>query len=381
MNDIRFFFTSYHYEIREQLDAFTKENRDLLEIERPDVEAHAIEVARKLGDAKLLELVIPAAFGGRFETIDARALCMARERLSYSSSLADLMFGMQGLGSYSITLAGSSELKSRYLPGVARGELVAGFAITEPDAGSDVGSMKTTAKQDGDSYILNGKKRFISNAGIASFYTMFARTGEGNRGITAFVVDADTPGLSVSEKMKMISAHPIGELTFSDCRVSSKQMLGEPGEGFKLAMRTLDTFRASVGAAALGLGSRALDEAVRYAKSRFQFGKALSEFQSTQFKLAEMATELDAARLLVYRAAWLQDSGATRITREAAMAKLFSSHAAQHAIDEAVQIHGGNGLIHGSMTERLYRDVRAMRIYEGTSEIQKLVIANQLLKE
>jgi acyl-CoA dehydrogenase len=381
MIENRFFFEKQHSDIREQLIAFRTAHKDKLEEEREDEEAHSLEVVRELGTAKLLELVVPASHGGRFEKLDVRSLCLAREYLCYTSSLADLMFGMQGLGSYPITLAGSSDLRSKYLPAVARGELVAGFAITEPEAGSDVGSLQTTATRDGDSYLLNGTKRFISNAGVADFYTVFARTGEGNRGITAFVVDAETAGFSISKRLKMISPHPIGEVSFTDCRVSSRQILGEPGEGFKLAMRTLDTFRASVGAAALGLGSRALDEGVSYAKRRKQFGRSLSEFQATQFKLAEMATELDAARLLVYRAAWLQDSGATRITREAAMAKLYATEAAQRAIDQSLQIHGGNGLVHGSVTERLYRSIRATRIYEGTSEIQKLVIAGQLLKE
>jgi len=309
-----------------------------------------------------------------------RSLCLTRERLCYRSGLADLMFAMQGLGSYAITLAGTDELKQKYLPKVASGEFIAAFAITEPNAGSDTGSMQTTATKDGDDYIINGAKRFISNAGIADFYTLFAKTDPtaGNKGVSAFVLDANTPGLTI-KKLKLISAHPIGELEFNNCRISSSQMLGLPGEGFKLAMRTLDTFRASVGAMALGMGTRALDEAINYARKRILFNKPLTEFQAIQFKLAEMATELDAARLLVYRAAWLKDQGQV-ITRQAAMAKLFATESAQRAIDEAIQIHGGSGLIHGAITERLYREIRATRIYEGTSEIQKIVIANQLLK-
>ncbi|KAF0219041.1 MAG: abmD, partial [bacterium] len=309
-----------------------------------------------------------------------RSLCLARERLCYMSGLADLMFAMQGLGSYAITLAGTNQLKQKYLPKVASGEFIAAFAITEPNAGSDTGSMQTTATKDGDDYIINGAKRFISNAGIAHFYTLFAKTDRaaGNKGVTAFVLDANTPGLTI-KKLKLISPHPIGELEFNNCRIPSKQMLGLPGEGFKLAMRVLDTFRASVGAMALGMGTRALDEAINYARTRILFNKPLTEFQAIQFKLAEIATELEGARLLVYRAAWLKDQGEV-ITRQAAMAKLFATESAQHAIDEAVQIHGGNGLIHGAITERLYREIRATRIYEGTSEIQKIVIANQLLK-
>jgi alkylation response protein AidB-like acyl-CoA dehydrogenase len=296
------------------------------------------------------------------------------------SGLADLMFAMQGLGSYAITLAGSDELKQKYLPKVANGEFIAAFAITEPYAGSDTGSMKTIATKDGDDFIINGSKRFISNAGIASFYTLFAKTdpNAGNKGVSAFILDADTPGLTI-KKLKLISPHPIGELEFNNCRISSKQMLGLEGEGFKLAMRVLDTFRASVGAMALGMGTRALDESINYAKGRELFNKPLASFQATQFKLAEIATELEAARLLVYRAAWLKDHG-TGITKEAAMAKLFATESAQRAIDQAIQIHGGAGLIHGAITERLYREIRATRIYEGTSEIQKIVISNQLLK-
>lgn len=377
----QFFFSEVHEQLRTELDQFTTNERALLEGEREDERAHAKEIIKALAQAHLLELVVPQAYGGRFENVDARALCMARERISYASSLADLMFAMQGLGSFAISLAGSEQQKTHYLPKVASGEMIAAFAITEPEAGSDASGMQTIATPDGEGYRLNGSKLFISNVGIANFYTVFAKTdvNAGNRGITAFVVDADQPGFRVVQELKMISPHPIGEIAFEDCYLSPDRMLGNAGEGFKLAMRTLDTFRASVGALALGLGTRALDEAIAFAKSRVQFGKPLSEFQATQFKLADMATELDAARLLVYRAAWLKDSGA-RITREAAMAKLFATEAAQRAIDEAVQIFGGRGLVHGTITERLYRDVRATRIYEGTSEIQRLIIGAQLLK-
>jgi len=378
--DNQFFFDSHHQELQEKLATFTSEHSNLLDIEQEDEDQHALDTIKALAKAELLKLVVPASFGGRFETPDVRSLCLTRERLCYRSGLADLMFAMQGLGSYAITLAGTDELKQKYLPKVASGEFIAAFAITEPNAGSDTGSMQTTATKDGDDYIINGAKRFISNAGIADFYTLFAKTDPtaGNKGVSAFVLDANTPGLTI-KKLKLISAHPIGELEFNNCRISSSQMLGLPGEGFKLAMRTLDTFRASVGAMALGMGTRALDEAINYARKRILFNKPLTEFQAIQFKLAEMATELDAARLLVYRAAWLKDQGQV-ITRQAAMAKLFATESAQRAIDEAIQIHGGSGLIHGAITERLYREIRATRIYEGTSEIQKIVIANQLLK-
>ncbi|MEW6731694.1 MAG: acyl-CoA dehydrogenase family protein [Acidobacteriota bacterium] len=388
IDDLPFFLTPQHSEIWRQLDEFCVAHAQLLEAERSDEEAHALEVVHALGAACLLELTVPAAYRSQSSqalqeanTLDVRALCLARERLAYASALADLMFAMQGLGSYPITLAGTNELKSRYLPGVAGGELVAAFAITEPSAGSDTAAMLTTAVRDGNNYILNGSKRFISNAGIANFYTIFAKTDPdiGHRGISAFVIDADTPGLQV-DRLQMISPHPIGELALNDCRIPVGQLLGTAGEGFKLAMRTLDTFRSSVGAAAVGLGTRARDEALHYARLRQQFGRPLSELQAIQFKLAEISTELEAARLLVYRAAWCKDNGKARVTREAAMAKLFATEAAQHAIDEAVQIHGGSGLVRGAVTERLYRDIRAMRIYEGTSEIQKLVIASQLLQ-
>lgn len=378
--DNKFFFDSYHNELNERLLAFTAEHRALLDIDREDDKAHSLEIMAELAKAGFLKLVVPGSYGGEFENLDARSLCLARERLCYMSGLADLMFAMQGLGSYGISLAGTEEQKQKYLPKVARGEYIAAFAITEPNAGSDTGSMQTTAIEDGDSFIINGAKRFISNAGIAHFYTLFAKTdpNAGNKGVSAFILDANTPGITIKPQ-QLIAPHPIGELEFKDCRIAKSQILGLPGEGFKLAMRVLDTFRASVGAMALGMGTRALDEAISYAKTRIQFKKPLSDLQVTQFKLAEIAMELDAARLLVYRAAWLKDQG-ERITREAAMAKLFATESAQRAIDQSVQIHGGSGLIKGSITERLYREIRATRIYEGTSEIQKLVIASQILK-
>lgn len=377
------FFADYHEGIRQELDTFITTHKILIEDERADEDAHSLEVMAALAEAKLLNLVVDGAYGGRFDKLDVRALCLARERLAYGSALADLMFAMQGLGSYAISLAGSEATKQHYLPGVATGKLVAAFALTEPEAGSDTSGMQTTAVADGDSYIINGQKCFISNVGIAHFYTVFAKTdmSAGNRGISAFVVDADNPGFSVTKRLRMTSPHPIGEISFTDCRVSATKMLGAPNTGFKLAMRALDTFRSSVGAMALGLGSRALDEALNYARTRIQFKRPLSDFQAIQFKLADMALDLDAARLLVYRAAWLKDQGAERITKEAAMAKLFATEAAQRAIDEAIQIHGGRGLIHGAITERLYRDIRSTRIYEGTSEIQRLVIAGQLLAQ
>jgi acyl-CoA dehydrogenase len=313
---------------------------------------------------------------------DVRALCLIREHLSYESSLADLMFAMQGLGSYPITFAGSDALKRRFLPRVRSGEAIAAFAITEPEAGSDVGAIQTTARRHGSDYVLDGVKTFISNAGLADFYTVFAKTDPnmGTKGISAFVVERDAPGFLVEERIELIAPHPIGRIRFDDCRVPAENLVGTEGSGFKIAMATLDTFRPSVGAAACGLAWRALDEAVSYSRRRVQFGKPIAEYQATQMKLADMATELDAARLLVYRAAYKKDSGAERITMEAAMAKLYATESAQRIIDAAVQIHGGAGVVRGSVVEHLYRDVRALRIYEGTSEIQKLIIAGQLLK-
>jgi acyl-CoA dehydrogenase len=264
------------------------------------------------------------------------------------------------------------------------GQAVAAFALTEPDAGSDIAALTTSARREDDTYIINGRKRFISNAGVADFYTVFARTGtrsDARAEISPFIVSARMPGFSVVERTDMMASHPIGELEFKDCRVPAEDMIGKEGDGLRLALQTLDVFRASVGAAACGMARRALDESVNYAKSRAQFGKKLAEHQLIQGKLADMATELDAARLLVYRAAYLKDAGDERSTRQASEAKLFATETAARIIDQAVQIHGGSGLVRGEVVERLYRDVRALRIYEGTSEIQKLIIASQLLKE
>jgi acyl-CoA dehydrogenase len=333
-----------------------------------------------LAKADLLRYAI-AAPGGR---ISVRSLCLIRESLAYSSALADMAFVMQGLGTYPLSLAAPEHVRDFWLARAQSGQAVAAFALTEAEAGSDVAAIKTTARRDGDAYVIEGRKRFISNAGLADFYTVFARTGtraDGRAELSAFVVGARMPGFRVRERTRMIAAHPIGEIEFQGCRVPSEDMVGREGDGFRLAMQTLDTFRASVGAAACGMAGRALDEAITYAKDRRQFGRALSEHQLIQEKLADMMTELDAARLLVYRAAYLKDAGVARVTREASEAKLFATEAAGRIIDSALQIHGGSGLVSGSVVERLYRDVRALRIYEGTSEIQKLIIASQLLKD
>ncbi|HVA11620.1 MAG TPA: acyl-CoA dehydrogenase family protein, partial [Stellaceae bacterium] len=313
--------------------------------------------------------------------LDVRSLCLIRETLARFSGLADFAFAMQGLGSASISLYGSEPLKQRYLPPVCAGTQLAAFALTEPESGSDVAALRMAARDAGGHYILDGHKTFISNGGIAGHYVVFARTGEapGSKGLSAFVVDAGTPGFSIAERIQVIAPHPLATLAFDECRVSKAQRLGAPGEGFKIAMATLDIFRATVGAAALGFARRALDEALRRVCEREAFGKRLAEFQATQLRLAEMATEIDAAALLVYRAAWTRDCVASRVTREAAIAKMYATEAAQRVIDGAVQLFGGLGVVCGVPVERLYREIRALRIYEGTTEIQKLVIAAQLL--
>jgi acyl-CoA dehydrogenase len=343
-----------------------------------DIEDLARHFVNLLASAGLLNYAVGES------KLDIRSLCLIRESLAYSSSLADLAFVMQGLGTYAIAQAAPDHVRDFWLSRAANGKAIAAFALTEPDAGSDVASIKTTARRDGETYVIDGRKRFISNAGIADVYTVFARTGtrdDGRATLSAFVVGAKMQGFSVVERTSLMAPHPIGEIAFNECRVPAEDMVGNEGDGFRLAMETLDTFRASVGAAACGMARRALDEAVNYASARRQFGRLLVEHQLVQEKLAGMVTELDAARLLVYRAAYARDTTAVRATREASEAKLFATEAAGRIIDNAVQIHGGAGLVRGSVVERLYRDVRALRIYEGTSEIQKLVIASQLLKE
>ena len=379
--------------IIDQLPFFTPEHRnlsqDLLKFVNLEIEPHAIE-ERDVDESARHYVGVMARAGvldysvAQEKKLDNRALCLIREGLAYSSSLADLAFVMQGLGTFAISQAARDHIREFWLGRAAGGKAIAAFALTEPDAGSDVAAIQTSAQLDGDAYVINGRKRFISNAGIADFYTVFARTGtrEGGRSaLSAFVVGAKVPGFTVVERTALMAPHPIGELAFENCRVPAEDMIGNEGDGFGLAMETLDTFRASVGAAACGMARRALDESVRYASTRKQFGRLLVEHQLVQEKLADMSTELDAARLLVYRAAYLKDTTSARVTREASQAKLYATEAAGRIVDSAVQIHGGTGLVRGSIVERLYRDVRALRIYEGTSEIQKIVIASQLLKE
>lgn len=347
------------------------------------VEKRAVRLAQDIGAAGFFNYTVANQFGGVRPAIQARDLCVIRQELARGDALADAMFAMQALGSYPITLVGSELQKRSYLPRVASGAAIAAFAITEPEAGSDAASMQTRAVRQGNKFLLHGTKRFISNAGIADFYVVFARTEsqENSQGVSAFVVDATASGLAVKEKIELLSPHPIGVIEFNHCSVGEHALLGNAGEGLKIAFATLDLLRCSVGAAAVGLARRALDEAIQYSKTRRQFGRAISEFQGIEFKLAEMATELEAAELLVYQAAWAHDCAADDAKLKSSMAKFYAAEAAQRIVDQALQIHGGSGLIAGSIMERLYRDVRALRIYEGTSEIQKLIIARELLKK
>lgn len=350
--------------------------------EHEDIDGDCRALARKMGEAGWLQNCVPAAYGGANETLDVRSLCLMRETLGYHSGLADFVFAMQGLGSGTISLFGSDAQKAEWLPKVASGEALAAFALTEPAAGSDVASLALEACSNGGSYVLNGEKTYISNGGIASFYVVYARTGEpGARGISAFLVPADTPGLSVAERIEVIAPHPLARLKFEDCRIPAPALIGEENAGFKYAMGTLDVFRSTVAAAALGFARRAMDEARSRAQSRELFDATLADMPVVQSQLAEMAIDIDASALLIYRGAWMKDSGVSRITREAAMSKYFATETAQTTIDKAVQIFGGLGVTRGSVPEALYRDIRALRIYEGASEVQKLIIARHIVSE
>jgi acyl-CoA dehydrogenase len=332
-----------------------------------------------LGRHGLLHLIAPEAAGAR---LDLRAVCLAREQLAARSAIADAVFAVQGLGAWPIATFGPPDLRRRYVEPARAGAAIGAFALTEPSAGSDVGALRASARRADDGYAIDGVKTLISNAAIADFFVVFASTepAAGKKGLSAFVVDRSTPGLRLTRTIPLIAPHPIGEIEFTNCRVPADRRLGAEGDGLRIALATLDTFRSTVGAAACGLAGRALREALSRVKAREQFGAPLSSFQATRFALAEMATDLDAARLLVYRAAWLHDTGAPRVTLEASMAKLHATEAAQRIVDRALQLHGGAGLERGAVVERLYREVRALRIYEGTSEIQHLVIAEQILR-
>ncbi len=348
--------------------------------ENPD--ATAKKLVDKLAGAGWLQYLVPASSGGVSEKLDTRAICLIREHLAYYSGLADFAFIMQGLGSGPITLFGNDKLKQEFLPAVIKGQNIAAFALTEPDAGSDVSAISTIASKQGEHYILNGEKTLISNGGIADFYVVFARTGEGEgtKGLSAFLVAADTPGLNTDERIQIIAPHPMGRLKFTDCKIPKDNLIGQPGEGFTIAMTTLDHFRPTVGAAALGMARRAFDEAVRHVKSRKMFGGRLADLQMTEAAIADMALDIDASAALVYRAAWARDTGRDSTKREASMAKLFATEAAQRVIDRAVQLFGGQGVVTGEPVETLYREVRALRIYEGASEIHKIIIAREYLK-
>jgi alkylation response protein AidB-like acyl-CoA dehydrogenase len=374
------FFGTEHRSLAPALDAWSR--AELPPLTEDDVDAACRARVAALGAAGWLRHCVPAQYGGASEQIDSRALCLVRETLAWHDGLADFAFAMQGLGSGSIALAGTDEQRSSVLPRVAQGTAIMAFALSEPAAGSDVAALGCTARRTAGGWQIDGEKAWISNGGIADFYTVFARTGEpgrSTRGISAFLVAAATPGLTIAERIVVTAPHPLARLSFEQCQVPGAALIGVEGEGFKLAMATLDIFRASVAAAALGFGQRALDEAITYARERPMFGAHLADLQLTRARLADMATALDAARLLTYRAAWLRDVQYARGTMEAAMAKMAATESAQQVIDAAVQLFGARGVQSGSVVERLYREIRALRIYEGATEVQKLVIARELL--
>ncbi|HEY0929537.1 MAG TPA: acyl-CoA dehydrogenase family protein [Gemmatimonas sp.] len=386
MGDTRYlawpFFESQHAQFAAALDVWATASLGHTAADH-DVDDACRRRVRALGEAGWLQHAVGGKqWGGAADVIDTRSICLARETLARHDGLADFAFAMQGLGSGAITLAGTDGQKSRYLPRVARGEAIAAFALSEPDSGSDAAALQCAARLNGAHYVLDGEKTWISNGGIADFYVVFARTGEapGARGISAFIVDADADGLEIAERIDVIAPHPLARLRFTGCRVPVEQRIGAAGEGFKLAMRTLDVFRTSVAAAALGFARRALDEALARVTTRKMFGGVLADLQLTQSSLAEMATTIDSAALLTYRAAWQRDQGQS-VTREAAMAKYVATEGAQKVIDAALQLWGGMGVVHDVPVERLYREIRALRIYEGASEVQQLIIARDLLRD
>ncbi len=374
------FYGDEHRKLSEAI--FNWASTDMPAVDHHDTDNACRQLVTALGKAGFLRYCVPAAYGGALDALDSRSLCIARETLAYHDGLADFAFAMQGLGTGAITLSGSEEVKRHVLPKTASGEWIAAFALTEPDAGSDVGAMACEARLEGEHYVINGEKTWISNGGIADVYCLFARTGEapGTRGISAFVIYPDMPGFEIAERLEVIAPHPLARLSFTNMKVPVANRLGAPGEGFKVAMRTLDIFRSSVAAAALGFARRALDEALAHARQRPMFGHTLADFQLTQAKLGEMATDIEAGALLTARAAWRRDVQKLPTTREAAMAKMTATENAQRVIDAAVQIHGGQGVRTGVKVESLYREIRALRIYEGATEVQKLIVARELMK-
>jgi acyl-CoA dehydrogenase len=375
------FFEPAHRALADDFLAWAVRNRTLLEPPEEDVEDGTRRITAALGESGWLRYLVPAAWGGALPALDVRSLCLIRETLAAFSGIADCAFAIQGLGSGPVSLFGSDALRQRYLPGIVAGTQIGAFALSEPESGSDVAAMRTSARRDGADFVLNGTKMWISNAGIADHYIVFARTGEPGdaRGLAAFVVDAGAPGLAITERPQIVAPHVIGTLAFNDCRVPATSLLAQPGEGFKIAMSTLDIFRPTVGAAALGFARRALQEAVDRVREREVFGRKLAQYQATEMRVSDMALEIEASSLLVYRAAWAKDTQDRRVTLESAMAKLYATEASQRVIDSAVQLFGGLGVTFGSVVERLYREIRPLRIYEGTSEIQKIIIASQVL--
>lgn len=373
------FFAAHHGDLARALDAWA--GASLAAPHGPDVDSACRALVAQLGAAGWLRYAVGGtAHGGAFDAIDTRAICLVRETLARHAGLADFAFAMQGLGSGAIALFGTDAQRAAYLPAVAQGTAIAAFALSEPGAGSDVAALQCTARPDGDAYVLDGEKTWVSNGGIADFYLVFARTGEspGSRGISAFIVDAATPGLVIAERIALMAPHPMARLRFEACRIPASARIGAAGQGFRIAMATLDVFRTSVAAAAVGFARRALAAALAHAVERTLFGQRLADLQLTQAALAQMATRIDAAALLTYRGAWERDRGG-RATRVAAMAKLHATEAAQAVIDAALQLHGAQGVVSGAPLETLYREIRALRIYEGASEVQQLIIARELL--
>lgn len=377
------FFDDAHRDLASEVEAFAAANvRDGLHGDH-DLDGDCRKLVGLLAGAGLLSNAVPAPWGGKSRRLDVRSLCLIRETLARHNGLADFAFAMQGLGGGPISLFGTDEQRATWLPRIAEGRAIAAFALSEPAGGSDVAAMATTAVADGKDFVINGEKTWISNGGIADVYIVFARTGEapGAKGLSAFIVEADNPGLKIAERIDVSAPHPLARLSFEDCRVPADAMLATGGAGFRIAMATLDVFRSTVGAAALGFARRALDEALDRAANRELFGAPMADLQLVQGKLADMAVSVDAAALMVYRAAWTKDNGAERVTREASMAKYLATEEAQKVVDQAVQIMGGHGVVAGNPVERLYRDVRALRIYEGASEVQQVVIARQILAD